>query len=270
MKTQSEDFITKEESSERKPAELYHFWRGSTHWRYTSGDVSIIFGGETYAPATIKRGKTQYDTKLETNTITIDVGRVTNPVLEFIASSVYDLVWVSIHKIHRDLIIEETTPIFVGNIKEISFKGVAAKIKCTGFEHFLNQVVPRYRYGPACQHTLYDTQCGLTRDTFTSTITIGTVSTDGLTLTADGFLDKESGYYSFGYLDFAGQSRMIVNHVSTTVNLRYRVPGLDGGDAVTISAGCDKSRTMCENKFNNLINNLSFPDIPKDNPAAWI
>jgi len=35
MKTQTEEFIAKDTASQRQPAELYHIWRDSVHYRYT-------------------------------------------------------------------------------------------------------------------------------------------------------------------------------------------------------------------------------------------
>ena len=37
---------------------------------------------------------------------------------------------------------------------------------------------------------------------------------------------------------------------------------IEPGDQFEIIAGCDKTKTSCKNKFNNLINFRGFPDIP--------
>ena len=65
---------------------------------------------------------------------------------------------------------------------------------------------------------------------------------------------------------------MIISHDkdTNTIVLRYLIPGLVAGESVVVSAGCDKTRSTCQNKFNNLINQLGFPDIPADNPATWV
>lgn len=272
MKTPSAEFIAKEEGSERQPAELYHIWKNSTHYRYTSGDVAVIYNGETYTPATIQRRPVTYSDKLEVNTLTVQVSRVTNPMLEFLAISPVDLVWISVHKLHRDLVAEETTPIFIGQIRNISIKGAEVQVNCVGFEHFLKQVVPRYRYGPGCQHTLYDSKCGLDRTDYSTTAYLSTVADDGVTLTSPSFAEQDDDYYSLGYLVWGDYSRMVISHDkdTSTVVLRYLIPGLAAGDAVVISAGCDKTRSTCQNKFNNLVNQLGFPDIPADNPATWV
>ena len=269
MKTQTDDFIAKEESFQRQPAELYHIWRGSLHYRYTSGDTVVFYDGEAFTPAPIERGKVSYDEKLDSNTLTIQMSRVTTPALSFVAVTPTDLVWVSVHKLHRDSLIEETTPIFIGQIDDVSFRGTTAQIKCVGFEYFLKQVVPRYRYGSGCQHTLYDNRCKVVAADFSARAEIESISENKLSITSSVFAEQFDGYYSLGFLTFDFHKRMITSHIGNTIGLRYSIPSLAKGDVVTVYAGCDKTRATCEIKFNNLDNNLSFSDIPVDNPALW-
>ena len=270
MKTQSAEFISKEEGTQRQPAELYHIWKGDVHFRYTSGDVAVIYNGETYAPATINRKSTVYDEKLEVNTLTVQFSYVTDPALEFIAVTPTDLIWISVHKLHRDMLVEETTNIFIGQIKSMSFQGSDVQVKCVGFEHFLKQVVPRYRYGPGCQHTLFDGRCGLTASNYATTLKLDSISDDGMTLTSTVFGGYPDGYFTLGYFTFGNYSRMITNHVGDIIELRYFIVSLKAGDEIVAYAGCDKTRSTCINKFNNLNSNFSFPHIPRDNPSLWV
>ena len=89
MKTVSAQYIAKEEAVKRKPVELYHIWRGIgdtlnvNTWYYTSGDVAVVYGGNTYVPATLERSLVRYDSQLEVTSLTINVAYVENPVLEF-------------------------------------------------------------------------------------------------------------------------------------------------------------------------------------------
>ena len=270
MKSQSEEYIAKEEGQERQPAELYHFWRGTTHWRYTSGDVAIVYDGLSYEPAELERSQVVYDEKLEVNTMSITVARVRQPAMEFIALAPTELIWISVHKIHRDLETEETSAVFIGQVKDVSFQGTNAKVNCVGFEHFLKQIVPRYRYGPGCQHTLYDEFCKVVQATYTISATISYVSSDGLTLRASEIGAQVATYFTLGYVTFGTYSRMITNHYSGgNIIIRYPIPYIDVGSSVSVSAGCTKTRAVCITKFNNLNYNLSFPDIPIDNPALW-
>lgn len=269
MKIQSNDFIAKEEGNERLPGELYHFWRGSTHWRYTSGDVEVYYNGNVYTPAPIQRRSVTYDSKLQINSVSINMSRIAGPASQFIAATPVDLVWVSIHKFHRDLVVEETTPIFIGQIKSISFKGTDALVNCVGFEQFLRQVVPRYRFGPSCQHTLYDTRCGVDSSLYSRSLQPTTISIDGLIITSSVFDEQSDYYYALGYLYFGDYKRMITYHIGDTIKIRYAIAGLNVNNVVTVCAGCDKSRDTCLTKFNNIDNHFGFTEIPDSNPAIW-
>jgi len=270
VKDHSAEFIAKEEGTKRQPAELYHIWQNDIHYRYTSGDVAVVYNGETYTPATINRKSVSYDEKLGVNTLTVHFSRVTDPALEFIAVTPTDLIWISVHKLHRDMLVEETTNIFIGQIHSMSFQGSNAQAKCVGFEHFLNQVVPRYRYGPGCQHTLYDSRCRLIASNYELPVMLDSVTEDGLTLTSTEFANFEDNYFNLGYFSFGNYSRMITSHVGNTIGVRYFIVGLEAGSEIIAYAGCDKTRATCVTKFNNLNNNLSFPHIPKDNPSLWV
>jgi len=269
MKTLSVDFIAKEEGDQREPGEVYHFWSGTTHYRYTSGDVAIVYAGETYAPAPIQRKKVSWSDKLEVNTLDITVSRATNPVLEFIQVAPQELIWVSVHKIHRDLLIEESIPIFLGQIKDFSFKGPAVQVKCVAFEKYLNQVVPRYRYGPGCQHTLYSDRCGVDINSFNLTLEVESISDDYLIIYSEEFAGYDEGWFNLGFLVFGNYQRMITDHAENYIKIKYPLIYLSSGDTITVAPGCDKTRDTCEQKFSNKIQQLGFPNIPIDNPATW-
>jgi len=274
MKTPSSEFIAKEEGQERFPGELYHIWRttlvGTEHWRYTSGDVAVVYNGETYEPVELQRGEISYDEKLEANTISITFKYLSQPAAEFVGIGPSELIWISIHKLHRDMVTEETTPIFIGQLKDTSFQGVSAQVTCVGFEHFLKQIVPRLRYGPGCQWNLYDPNtCKIVKASYTTTGVLSGVSANGLTLISTVFSSQTSGYYNQGFIKYGAYYRMISNHTSNSVTLRYPIPGLVTGVSIEVSAGCDKTRATCISKFNNINNHLGFKDIPKDNPAMW-
>jgi hypothetical protein len=118
MKDVTQDYTDKEEAEQRKPVELYHFWRdGGEHWRYTDGDISVTFDGDVYAPATLSRSLTKYDTQLEVTTLEIEASYVEDPVLEFIAINPVEILWVSVMKLHRDQDPLEADVIFIGQIK---------------------------------------------------------------------------------------------------------------------------------------------------------
>ena len=170
MKEHSQDYIDKDEGIEREPAELYRVWRdGGTNWYYTSGDVDVVFGGNTYKAVTISRSSIQFDEKIDITKCDITVARITDPVKEFISLNPVEILWVSIMKIHRDMDPLEASVVFLGQIKTVTFQGVTAKVLCVGFEFWLAQPIPKYRYTLTCNNLLFDTKCSLVAASYKTT-----------------------------------------------------------------------------------------------------
>jgi uncharacterized phage protein (TIGR02218 family) len=98
------------------------------------------------------------------------------------------------------------------------------------------------------------------------TATTVTAVTDALTievaaaLTADDFTNGKL-WFTTGVL--AGTSPIEIHDVTgSTVTLFTEVPALPSiGDAVTLKEGCDRSRTMCRDRFDNVVNFRGYPDV---------
>jgi uncharacterized phage protein (TIGR02218 family) len=266
MKTATDQFINKERSSIRRPAELYHLWRdGGQHWRYTSGDIDIVYGGETYKTASIKRGPVSASASLEVTTLEIMSAAITDPTADFIASNPVEPLWVEVLKVHRadpnDAIV-----IFIGQIKSVVFRGVEAAARCVGFENFLNQPIPLYRYQPSCNNRLFDSKCTIVATSYKVDTTITMVDT--LTFTSSAFATKSDGWFTRGNLVCGEFERMITYHSGNTIAIRYPINGIATGASIVAYAGCDLSIETCRDRFSNVLNFFGHPFVPKDNPAT--
>lgn len=83
---------------------------------------------------------------------------------------------------------------------------------------------------------------------------------------------EQSGYFAQGQVKFtsganAGESRMVIAwEIIAGVGWLTVVPGLPAapanGDAISATAGCNKTQTTCQKKFNNLIHIKAFPYTP--------
>lgn len=271
MRTPSETYIEMEEADERKPVEIYDFWRNdeSENWYYTDGDVSLVFGGNTYISVTLKRGLAKYDSQLEVTTMEVTAQYAETPVIEFIANNPIDTVWIQISKLHRDQDPLEASVVFVGQVKGVSFKGVQATASCVGFEHFLKMSVPVFRYQLTCNHSVFDANCGLAKAGYKTTTNV-TVSADGRTLTSADFGSEADGYFSFGRVEFNTTYRTIVKHVGNDITLTYSFNTLVTGNSVDAYPGCDGAIGTCYDKYSNIDSYFGFPYIPIENPATRI
>jgi uncharacterized phage protein (TIGR02218 family) len=156
--------------------------------------------------------------------------------------------------------------IFVGQIKNVSFKGATANIECVGFEHFLKMPVPTLRYQLTCNWKLFDSHCKIAPEDYkvSAVVTLDATETK---LTSATFGGYDDGYFTGGFVEFGDDSRTIVAHEGNTITIAYRMKSLTDNDSVDAWPGCDGRAETCRDKFDNINNFLGFPFIPVDNPA---
>jgi uncharacterized phage protein (TIGR02218 family) len=275
MKTTSTDYAREETQKKRKPTELYHLWRegtymyGDEHWRYTSADFPITYGGETYTPALVGRGAVSHNTEFEVTTLRCNFGYVEDPVIEYIAQNPVEPIWIEVLKWYEDVTPEEASVVFVGQVKNVSFEGNRATALCVGFEHYLQQRIPKFRFQLGCNNDLFDDYCGLSRTVWGVYGEVTALDTDGVVLTGSIFATKETGWFTRGFVKWGDYFRMIVDHDGASITIRFPMPGFTAGENVQAYAGCDKQLHTCVEKFDNMVNFFGHPWIPLDNPAMW-
>jgi hypothetical protein len=178
MKEVSENVASVEQSASRKIVELYRFWMEGTYytiseysafWYYTNADYNVTYDTKVYVPALISRGTAQYDSKAEVSKMTVRISRTSDIALRYIAMNPIESLWVEILRAYPDTDPLEVTVVFIGQIKNVKFKGIAAEVDCVGFEFLLKQQIPTNRYGPTCNWTLFDTRCQKSMSGFTDT-----------------------------------------------------------------------------------------------------
>ncbi|MBW2044781.1 MAG: phage BR0599 family protein [Deltaproteobacteria bacterium] len=269
MKAVDQNLITKEEAVKKETADVYDFWWGSTHWRYTNSDSPVEYNGIGYSPADISRGNVTYDSKAEISRLEIRAGRVLHPVIKFVAMNPAEPVWVQVMRVITDLSPAYASVIFIGQVREVSFRGLQAVATCVGFEYLLKLPVPRFRYGPTCNWTVFDSDCGLSEASF-AVQAHATVSADKLTLTADAFDAYDDDYFTLGWVVWQSHRRMITKHEGSVLTLRYPILELpELAHDVIAYPGCDGDILTCKNKFNNVESFGGFPYVPRDNPTTW-
>lgn len=272
MKDHSNEYALEEEGSQKKPLEIYDIWYSTNYWRYTSTDYEVTYNSNTYAPAPIERGVVVYDSNLEVSALDITFARSQGPITRFIVSNPVLALWIKITRLMEDDEGNYLEPdiIFIGQIKNVSFKGLTARANCVGFENYLRQPVPHYRYQELCNWRVFDTKCAKSDVGFKVTTNLTAVSSDGLTLTSSDFALQDADYYTLGKVTFGDDARMIVEHIDDYIKLRFPFQGTVIGSQVTAYAGCDRNIETCKTKFNNVINFGGHPFIPLDNPVFWI
>lgn len=270
MKDVSLEYQAREEASTKKPQELYRFWVGETSWAYTSGDIPVDYMGSTYEPAPIERGSVTFNTDLEVSQLSITIKHAAEPVTQFVAQNPVELVWVEVLRVFRDQSPMDVGVVFIGQVKNVSIKGLAARATCVGFEAFLRQPLPIDRYGPQCNATLFDERCQAEPEAgFRMSLEEITVEDGGFTIRHTDLEAAETGFFALGFVEWGDHKRMITEHTGDLVKIRFLLPGLVTGENVTAYAGCDGNWETCKEKFDNRLNFRGHPLIPLDNPVLW-
>lgn len=121
-------------------------------------------------------------------------------------------------------------------------------------------------YTPACDADLGDTRCTVNLTSFTVTGTVGSVSSnriinDGGRIEANGYFDQAKLTFTSGLNNGLSMEvkSYVVGQLSLSLQMYYAIAP---GDTYNVYAGCDKQRSTCVNKFNNVINFRGFPDLP--------
>ncbi len=158
-----------------------------------------------------------------------------------------------------------------GTLGEVKREGLAFTAEVRGLSDRLAQDSGRL-YTATCSADLGDGRCKieLAGADFTGTGAVTALSATS-TFTASGLDGFADGWFTGGKLTFtsganAGLGVEVKSHGKAsvvTLDLWQAMPQpIQGGDAFTVTAGCDKRFATCHDKFNNVVNFRGFPHIP--------
>jgi uncharacterized phage protein (TIGR02218 family) len=165
--------------------------------------------------------------------------------------------------------------LFVGRVGEIEADRGKVYMTVNSHLELLAIDYPVNIYESSCGRMLYDAGCGVNPYDFDIDTTVNATSTKSLIhLTLVG----DDGYYDNGLFRFTtgicsgieGTVKKFMNEVGGTYfKPLIPLPDIPGiGDGVRLWAGCDKTRNVCESRFNNLAFFRGFPFIPTAENAS--
>lgn len=243
-----------------QPQELYKFTRGGL---FTSSDTALTYLSETYFPETITREAVDQSNEDTAGSVVITVPRDNAVARLFIPYLPVEPVGLTIYATHRDD--SEYVPVFIGKIGSAVFDGSEARLTAMPVGEVLRRPVPSIAYQVPCNHALYGPGCTLDKELFRVIGTVAAVA--GTVITASAFASKPAGWFKTGFVRKSnGDIRFIVDSSGSTITLMNPFPELAIGESVSAYAGCDRTESTCENKFNNLVNHMGWARIPTLNP----
>lgn len=257
-----------------KPGEIYHFFRGSEDWCYTSGKRNIVFEGNTFIPTSIKRTDPQSGGSDAVGQITVTMPTDTALGLALKAGAPASSVQLRIIRYHRPHL-SSPAIIFVGEVASTDCQGDVAVLTCDPPTAQLTLPIPRGLIQKEhCVWSFTDPfTCKVNPATFTFNGSVSVI--DGLWVTVPGAQDfgftavpgiEFTDFFTFGVLTRGEHKGMIEEQDGDSVRLIEILPSLVVGDAVSLLAGDDRTLQTCRNKFGNQLRRLAFRDAPVTNP----
>lgn len=167
---------------------------------------------------------------------------------------------------------EDHTLLSTRELGEVLSAGPAFRAELRSLAARLDQPSGRL-YGKRCDADLGDARCGVNLSVAPFRLEGAVVSVpDEMSLIVSGLGDRPAGWFSGGRVVFAtglleGVTIDVASHSLEAEGARLslwspmaRAPA--AGDAVAVTAGCDKAFETCSAKFSNTINFQGFPHLP--------
>lgn len=235
--------------------ELFEFLLDGTYYRYNSGNETVSKSGDLFTASPIRRTAITGSEDFNRSNVNISmmrdnafvVAKLSNqhPATVTIYGEYSEGTWATIWK---------------GRITALTMAGIEAQITTESLFSALTRKALSTRFQVLCNHLLYDSGCGVSRDSYKYVGTVNTIDVDLITIEILGLNGEADDYYTGGYVIFKTYDyRPITGHTGNWITIQYSVPGLAVSDAAVVYPGCDHSETDCLDKFDNLVNYLGFP-----------
>jgi uncharacterized phage protein (TIGR02218 family) len=248
---------------------------------YTNSDASIAINGYTYLADSVLvdglRFRCSTGLEVDQQQVTISA-RPTDviggtPALVAICNGMLDGAEVQRERVF--LAGWGETPIgsvilFKGRVGSIDYVGrTSAQITVNSELISLDVDMPRNLYAPNCQHTLFDSGCGLNKNSHGAAGVVGVNSTRSSVQWSNASVAYAQGTITFSSGLNSGVTASIKAATSAFLTLGYPLPQTpSAGDVFTAYLGCDHTLGTCRSKFNNVQNFRGFPFIP--NPTSAV
>lgn len=253
-----------------RPIELLQITYSQEQWNYTTAEVPITYGGSTYEPLPITRGKIQPTGDASKASLTFSVPHDTPVGDLFRVRPPSEIVTVTLFGEHY--LDNDFQTLWKGRITSVDWRTPWLDLNCESVFSSLRRIGLRRRYGAQCGHVLYESKCAVDRNAFRLTGQVTLINGATLTMPASG--SATSGYYAGGYAvwisDTTGavERQMIIGSASGNIVLSSAPSGLAEGMIIDIFPGCDHFLSTCDTKFGNSLNFGGTPFIPQKNPFS--
>lgn len=255
---------------------------GGQVYRFTSAAQNLHWSGETFEgfDLIISRSEVKRAIGITVDSLEVSIFATENEKLNgvpFIQALHQGLLDGAELKLQRAFLNSYYAPIvgvidlFTGNISESNYSRFEANLSVKSELERLNIKMPRNLWQAGCMNTLFDSQCALSKNSFSTACTALAGGTAQL-IVSD--CTQVSGFFDLGTITIltganAGERRTVKQQVSGNFLLMLPLPfALAVSDTFSAFAGCDKTMATCQAKFNNIINFRGMPFVPTAETAT--
>lgn len=251
------------------PQELFEFLHLGTTYRYTTADVPVTYGGATFTPSGFAR-EAMRQTDSATESGTLEMTFAPDHPFAAIFMNTYGTthpMTVTVRARHRSDVGGEFVTVFLGQSAAATLTSTSLKIVFASAQARLTRTIPRLAISRNCPFLLYDSYCGALESAFQWSSTISAISGKTLTIAGLSNHSDDKQFFVGGLIRKANVIRgYIERQAEDEITLLQGTMELKAGDAVTLSAGCDRLQLTCKNRFNNAANFGGHPSLPVRNP----
>lgn len=251
------------------PTEMFDFYRGGVHWRYTNADRELELFGERWKPIPISRSNLSSGPEVSKSKLKVEAPRTIEVYEQFRVAPPGSAIGCTVYSHHYGDDDVQAVPEWTGVVVACVRRDSKVTLHCEPAYSAMQAHGLRRKFQRQCPHVLYGPGCKVNKEEFK---VIGTV--DDLTATtmtcsaASAFPDFyfEGGFIEwYDNLDLLDQ-RSIEEHVGSSIRLAYTLKHIENGQEIALYPGCNHTMEMCNDVFDNILNYGGTPYIPEKNP----
>lgn len=236
---------------------------------FTDHDVDVVFDGTTYSAATgYTRTALSGDGTLSVDNMDLE-GLLSSAGLtaDDIRGGLYDWSELTVLLVNYNDLTQGSVILRRGLLGEFTIKSGVFVTELRGLSQSLSRNFIK-TYTSDCTADLGDNRCKVNLALHTETGTVTAIATQRRVFSVSLTGSRAAGYFNGGLLTWTGGANLGAKaevRTLTSGTMTLYLPAsedLTVGDAFSVSAGCDKTTTMCKGRYDNILNNRSFPFIP--------
>lgn len=260
-------------------ADAPYFETPTQEWFVCGSDEEVVFDGDTYTPDEIAAGAPAHDEGAANQELAIEVDSANAVAQLHIGIPPDDEIWVTIYRGDTSDPAGTLTEYWSGRIYNATSRGALTTLHCHTIFSALEQEIPGGRYHKECRWALYGAGCGVSSSAHQVDVTVQDINPQRWYIVTSSDDTLDDGSYVGGAVE-GGDHTCVVESLEVAASndpgasvttydlvLDYPLKGVSVGETLTISRGCDKKRSTCNDIFNNIAHFGGFPMMrPDRNP----